>query len=649
MNTILKALADAQLISSLDRHFAEEIGKLSGDAAADTLVAAALASRETAAGHACLDLRRYSQPEVWLEVAEEFEPSSFDAWTSALEASPSVLFAANESGVDEPLDTMGADARPLVLDEEGRVYLRRYWLYQQALAKDLRRRAASPVASLDHVLMEEGLDRLFGTQASSSATSTSRSIPTAAPASDDANGQVSFDFAPASPAEPDHQRQAARVACSRSLAVISGGPGTGKTATAGKILALIVEQAIAGAAVKGKPDAGGRASDIPRIALVAPTGKAAATLAHSIARAVASIDCSPEIKAAIPTTAHTIHRALGVRGGVLSGFRHDEHNPLAIDVLLVDEASMVDLALMARLLAAVPHDARVILLGDEHQLASVEAGAVLGDICAAAVKPQSGGAAPAIGECIARLSHSYRYEADRGIGALARAINDGDVNATLEILASPDHPEVERYDFEPRGAGEARLRKDIVDGYRVYLEETDPDRMLAQFSQFRVLSPQRKGPGGVEELNQQVENALRREQLIGSSPDRYERRPVLVKANDYGVQLFNGDIGIVEPGQAGVERVLFQGDQGDVRRVTYARLPQHESAFAMTVHKSQGSEFERVAVVLTAYAARHASRELLYTAVTRARSSVTLYGSEAAIAEAVGRRIARSSGLADAL
>jgi exodeoxyribonuclease V alpha subunit len=639
VNTLLKALADAQLISSLDRHFAEEIGKLSGDQGTNTLLAAALASRETAAGHACLDLRRYSQAEAWPEVVEGLEPPSFDAWTSALAASPSVLRTVNQSGVDEPLEAAGADARPLVLDEDGRVYLRRYWLYQQALAKDLRRRAASPVASLDHALMEEGLDRLFGEQGSISAP--------AGP--NDTTGQESFDFAPASPHEPDHQRQAARVACSRSLAVISGGPGTGKTATAGKILALIVEQAIAGKSTETSSSADGRASGIPRIALVAPTGKAAATLAHSIVRAVASIDCSPEVKAAIPKTAHTIHRALGVRGGALPGFRHDEHNPLAIDVLLVDEASMVDLALMARLLSAVPRDARVILLGDEHQLASVEAGAVLGDICAAAIKSRGAGAAPAIGECIARLSHSYRYDAKRGIGALARAINDGDVDATLEILASPDHPEVERLDFEPRGVGEARLRRDIVDGYRVYLEEVDPDKILAQFSQYRVLSPQRKGPGGVEELNQQIETALRREQLIGSSPDRYERRPILVKANDYGVQLFNGDIGIVEPGQVGIERVLFQGDEGELRKVTYARLPQHESAFAMTVHKSQGSEFERVAVVLTAYAARHASRELLYTAITRARSSVTLYGSESAIAEAVGRRIARSSGLADAL
>lgn len=339
---------------------------------------------------------------------------------------------------------------------------------------------------------------------------------------------------------------------------------------------------------------------------------------------------------------------------------------------------MVDLALMTRLLSAVPDHARVILLGDEHQLASVEAGAVLGDICAVGSPPGysaafasriacwvdgevevSDGEPNAIRDGIVRLTHSYRYDPQSGIGALARAINRGDADSALEILDSPDSPEVLRFDLERSGPAIAMLQRDIVEGYRAFLEEEDPARMLERFSRFRVLSPQRMGPGGVEELNRQIESVLRREELIVESGESYPGRPLMVKTNDYAQDLYNGDIGIVLPqrdGQGDVARVAFDAaghddddDAGNVRRLAHSRLPAHETAFAMTIHKSQGSEFDRVVVVMTDRASEHASRELLYTAVTRARSHVSIYASRDAIAQALGRRIQRASGLGDAL
>jgi exodeoxyribonuclease V alpha subunit len=509
------------------------------------------------------------------------------------------------------------------------------------------------MSDLDEGRLLDGLNRFFGPLVSASS----------APEGED-NGQLSFSL---NPLTLDRQRLAAAVAVARNFAVISGGPGTGKTATAGKILALIVEQAFA----RGL-DRGTDPRPAIRIAMVAPTGKAAATLSRSMKQVVDALPCDAKVKEAVPTTALTIHRCLGVRGGAMPKFRHDANNPLPIDTLLVDEASMVDLALMTRLLAAVPKTARVILLGDEYQLASVEAGAVLGDICASAstgysrafasrleqwvgggVESSNEGEAPCdIQDSIVRLTHSYRYGEDSGIGALARAINGGDGSQALEILDSDQFPDVTRVNFDQRTESQALFHAELLDGFAGFLSSEDPEERLRKFSEFRVLSPQRAGSGGVEELNRQIEAVLRRGELIRGRAERYAGRPLIIKTNDYAQSLWNGDVGVVLGGDAGVERVVFDADRADrdaVRTFAYARLPECETAFAMTIHKSQGSEFDRVAVVLTDAAAERATRELLYTAVTRARSQVTLYGSKEAIAQAIGRKIQRASGLGDAL
>jgi len=661
MTPSLESLRGHNALSLLDCAFAERLGAVAGETDPVVVLAAALTRREAAEGHICLDLGSERALQArWAKVDGETAPSAA-TMRSALESSSLV----------EVVSTSGAPSdgvRPLVLDPNGRVYLRRYWSYQTRLASQLRGRATDENRVHDFDLLRAGLERYFPGRAA------------AGQESDGATAQESFDFMSgaggASPAvaagslEPDRQRLAAAVALSNRLTVISGGPGTGKTATVVKILALVIEQALAA-----------NRSEPPRIRLVAPTGKAAATLAAAIRAGAERLDLSDEVRAALPDAAVTIHRALGVRSGARFGVRHDVRRPLEVDALVVDEASMVDLALMTRLFEAIPRDARVILLGDEHQLASVEAGAVMGDVCRAAT-PEGfdadhaerlemlvGAAVPraepssepgALRNHVVRLTRSYRYASDRGIGALALAINRGDASAVLEILAAPDHPEVELRGpvHESREDHEA-FRTQVVEGYRSYLEADDPFAMFETFAAFRVLSPVRSGRTGVEGLNRQIEAELRAAGVLESVPGDSTGRPILVTENDHTQGLFNGDIGFFvapEAGEPARPRVVFQGPglvEGEavtsLRKISPGRLPAFEPAWAMTIHKSQGSEFGHVAVVISDAAAEHATRQQLYTAITRARLGVTLYASENAIAQAVERDTERSSGLGDAL
>lgn len=587
MKTDLESLQQSTVISALDRHFANAMTRIADDRRPEVVLAAALVSRQASAGHVCLDIPEVGARGFAVEGAAPVAIPDADAWLEALRASP--LVAAPP------------DVAPLILDARGRLYLQRFWRHQQDLAARLLERAAA-VNDIDPDLLFDGLARLFG------------------PASDAAAGV-------------DPQREAAALAVTRRFSVISGGPGTGKTSTVAKILALVIEQALAA----------GR--DAPVITLVAPTGKAAATLGHAIRRALAQLDCDDAIRRAIPESAVTIHRGLGVQRRGDGRFLHDARSPLATDLLLVDEASMVDLALMHRLVDAVPAHARLILLGDEHQLASVEAGAVLGDLCGVGAAAGASGDSP-IADCIARLTRSYRYDEQSGIGALARAINEGDATGALEILDSPAFGDVTREDPGSLVALPARLRDEVVEGFRSFLGEPEAEARLEAFSAFRLLATHRRGPGGVEELNRHVETALLRAALIPNVEPPPPGRPVLITRNDYEVELFNGDIGITLPGG----RVVFPAlDEGAPRRIASSRLPAHESAWAMTVHKSQGSEFEHVCVVLPERVTPLLSRELLYTAITRARRRVTIFASRASISAAIDRRIERASGLRDAL
>jgi len=608
------------LLSPLDVHFARAMGRIGGEARQDVLLAAAMASQQVSTGHVCLDLARLAAaPALYDEdgelVAKDPWPA-LDGWLGALRSSPLV----GEGSADTPL----------VLDDAGRLYLRRYWEHEAQLAERLRERAMQVETSLDAAWLREALDCLFPPEG-------------AAP-----------------PGEPDWQRMAALLAVQRRFCVISGGPGTGKTFTVVKILALLIEAASQ------------RGMRPPRITLVAPTGKAAARLSESIRSAKGTLPCGDAVRAAIPEDAATIHRCLGSIGGSSTNFRHDARNPLVTDVVLVDEASMVDLALMSRLVAAVPSSARLILLGDQDQLASVEAGAVLGDICNTGVPRRYsrqllqqveqltgdrwplGAAAPeqtGIWDCIVQLTRSYRYGPRSGISVLARAVNAGNADLALGILECADFPDVTRVEPANGGGVGPSLRSAAVRGFGAYLNTAEPLPQLRALERFRILCAHRRGPTGVEDVNRQIEQALADAELIRLNSETYVGRPVMVTRNDYQLELFNGDVGIVaeDPERTGGRVVLFHGRADGVRRLSPSRLPPHETVYAMSVHKSQGSEFDEVAVVLPAQASPVLSRELLYTAVTRARERVTIHASREMITQAIGHRVERASGLRERL
>lgn len=628
--TALDSLRARGVLSDVDWHFAHAVARIGDEPRAAVRLAAALASRAVGQGHVCLDLPRLVASGGLADdtgVPVQCDWPSLAEWTQMLGAS--ALVAAP-----------GADAvTPLVLDDAGRLYLRRYWEHQTRLAEAIRARAGGADPRVDGACLAAGLERLFPD-------------------------------AERTRAEPDWQRIAAVVAVLRRFCVISGGPGTGKTHTVVRILALLIEQAL---------HAGARP---PRVTLLAPTGKAAARLSESIRAGKQGLACAADVVAAIPDAAATIHRGLGAVPGRSTQYRYGAANPLLTDVVLVDEASMVDVALMARLVEAMPPAARMILLGDQDQLASVEAGAVLGDICnsgaprgfspafAAAVRTAAGpaddatqlplfapaalasmegGAAGGIGDCIVQLRHSYRYASDSGIGRLAGAINVGDVDGALAALA--EDGAVGRVDPAPDAALGPHLEQAVREGFAPYVAAADPLDRLRALERFRVLCAHRRGPYGVETVNAQIERLLAEAGRIRPDGAFYAGRPILITRNDYQLQLFNGDVGTIadDPDRPGVRVAVFLAPDGTARRIAPARLPPHETVFAMSAHKSQGSEFDAVAVLLPLQPSPIVSRELLYTAVTRARQRATVYATVEMVAHAVTHRTERASGLRDAL
>ncbi|MCP4808078.1 MAG: exodeoxyribonuclease V subunit alpha [Proteobacteria bacterium] len=482
---------------------------------------------------------------------------------------------------------------PLVL-QDGDLYLQRYHAYQDGLTVHLRARAATERPPADPDALAALLTQLFPNE------------------------------------ESAEQRKAAELAVTRGFSVISGGPGTGKTTTVVKILAALQQQALS-------------AGSSLRILLVAPTGKAAARLSQSIEEQVEQLP--EELQQHIVGDAMTIHRALVWRPDRPTQFRHAAHNPLSADVVVVDEASMVDLPLMAKLVDAVRPDARLILLGDRDQLASVEAGAVLGDICNAGEDTSASSAA--IRDCVVQLTHSWRFRGDSGIGALARGINAGDAAAALAAL--DEHPDLLRIDAPEGTRPETLLGTRLLDGYRPVVEARTPRAALTALTDFRVLCAHRRGRFGVDAINGLVRDQLASAGLVPLRGLWYAGRPAIITRNDYALDLFNGDIGVTLEDEDGKLRVHFEGRGGTLRSFHPARLPPCDTVFAMTVHKSQGSEFRRVLMLLPDRTSPILTRELLYTGVTRARESVVLTSSELVLTACIDARIQRASGLRSAL
>jgi len=501
---------------------------------------------------------------------------------------------------------------PMTLDGN-RLYLNRFWHYEDSVARSLRDRLSIPV-TVDKKVLAAGLLRLFGKSE---------------------EGVVNW------------QKVAAALALIRCFTVISGGPGTGKTTSLVNVLVLLLEQQ-------------------PRmqIRMAAPTGKAAARMMESIRTAKAEVKTDEETRSCIPDQASTLHRLLGYSS---RGYRHDRSNPLMLDCLVIDEASMLDLPMMARLLEALPDSARLILLGDRDQLASVDAGNVLGDITGhghdIAYTPETVNElaeltgvdenllpvdkyAPSVANAIALLRTSYRFKADSGIGRLAHAINKGESDAVLKIFTDSSNSELTWLSDEPMDT----LLANIVDAYIPYLQAENVEQAMHAFEKLRVLCAVRKGSAGVETINQSIARRLiNRGQL--TMGDAVHGMPVMVTSNNYELGLFNGDIGLLWSNAEGNLRAWFRQPDNTLREIPVQSLPQHELAWAMTVHKSQGSEFERVILVLPEEGKGDfaLTRELLYTAITRAKQLFTLYGKADVVKCAALHTVNRSTGLASRL
>lgn len=603
----IKKLLEEGFFSGLDIHFARFMTNLSDGHSSGVFLAAALTSRARSQGNVCLDLTSLAGRTLEGGKAEKVVCPSLGDWMLSIESSPVV---------GRP-----GEYKPLILDGT-RLYLYRYWDYEKKLADFIRSRVIGYRGNINVKWLKDGLDRLFP---------------------------------PDGPGETDWQRVAAALSVAGKFCVISGGPGTGKTFTVAKILALLLEQ-----------------SDTRtlRIALAAPTGKAAQRLKEAIREAKEQIDCKDHVKVAIPADASTIHRLLGAIPGS-PYFRHDAENPLPVDVVVVDEASMVDLALLSKLTQAVPGDARLILLGDRDQLASVEAGAVLGDICGGGSIPiyspsfkeflketagvelsgPEGRIKGGLIDSIVELKKSYRFGAGSGIGPLSKAVNEGDGEKAITLLRSEQYTDIRWGDIPPPDIFHHAMKDRILSAFAGGLKTTDPNTAFELFSRFRILCALREGPYGVHALNLVVEKVLRGEKLIRRDGVWYAGRPVMVTENDYNLGLFNGDIGIVlpDPDEGNKLRVFFRLAEGTLRKFEPLRLPFHETVYAMTVHKSQGSEFERVLLMLSDRPSPVLTRELIYTAITRAKKHVEIWSREAVFTTAVFRRIERASGLRDIL
>jgi exodeoxyribonuclease V alpha subunit len=589
-------IPDGVQVSDIDRQFAGFMCRQAGSEDPHLVAATALLSRGVSAGDVCLDLASALEAD-----APAFGIANVGSWTDKLRTFP-VVGAPGEF-------------KPLILDQSNRLYLHRYWRYEKELAEAIQKRGAA--ADFNRELLKQGIQRLF----------------------------------PHHDGETDWQRIAALAAVTRRFCVISGGPGTGKTSTVVKVLALLLEQ-------QGREGC--------RIALAAPTGKAAARLKESI---MGGGNFDEEVRPLIPEDVFTLHRLLGYLKNSTS-FRHNSENPLPYDIVIVDEASMVSLPLMAKLVDALRGDTRLILLGDRDQLASVEAGAVLGDICnsggsygfspafAAVAAELCGDALPVqdpgspLGDAVVLLTRSYRFSSTSGIGKVGALVNAGDGAAALETFKDSGFPDISIADTPPTVTLAEALSPRILGGYAAYLDKgLSPEQAFASFGRFRILCATRSGPYGVEAINELVEERLAKAGLVHPEGRWYAGEPVMITSNDYNIGLFNGDVGLIlaDPESGGELRAYFPSGAGTMRRVLPLRLPAHERAFAMTIHKSQGSEFDRVLMILPDRDAPLLTRELIYTGITRAKRSVELLGTAELFQSAVKRRIVRRSGLRERL
>jgi len=440
--------------------------------------------------------------------------------------------------------------------------------------------------------------------------------------------------------ENSMQKAAAANAALNSLSVISGGPGTGKTTTVFSLIALMGD-------ISGKP---------LKTAVCAPTGKAASRLTETITEKRNSVSGDSGAEH-IPEKAVTIHRLLGMTGDSKRPV-YDKDNKLPYDILVVDEASMVDVRLMAKLIDGLKSDCRLILMGDKDQLASVQPGAVLGDICLNApvgdfTKERAEllsnisdsplrGSGDRFSNITIMLDKSYRYKSDEGIGLLAAAAGAGDADTALDVLKKDSTGVVDFIKLDD--SFESVIGTFILDHVKSYTSTDDPANAIELFNRFRILTPHRKTAGGTDHINAVALKTLFKAGINDNTKQFYNGMPVMIVQNDYGLSLFNGETGLIL-GQGEECRAHFADENSKTRMITPARLPDHVPAYSMTVHKSQGSEFDHVLFVLPESDSKILTRELFYTALTRARKHLTIISTEKAVYDCIRRKTERASGL----
>lgn len=656
----LERLADAGLLRRLDSALAAFVAAQDAEAGPELLVATAVLAQMEGRGHSCLPLKVLAgdpnQILAWPKEAERLQQSLWEQlpgrladWLQALRRSPVVR-------VVQPGTVVADRGQPLVLLDGAAplLYLRRYWDYERSVATHMAQRTAADAVVLDEPRVREWLGRLFSSSAAAAAANA-----------------------------VDWQKLACALALRGHMSVITGGPGTGKTYTAARLLALLFATA---------PDAAQL-----RVALAAPTGKAAARLKQSIDSSLLelkeAVGRELDLEALVKRmgAARTLHSLLGARPDTRR-FAHHAGNPLDVDVLIVDEASMIHLEMMTALLQALPPTARLILLGDKDQLASVEAGAVLGDLCrdaqrgnyapdtAAYVERVTGQSLPAqylaparalpLAQHTVMLRESRRFGGP--IGLLAQAVNAGDAPSAMALLRTQTQAGLHAELWAREGGEVEAVVRSAVQGrggmasYAAYAEvlaqhgqgkgrgfATEAEHqqwvreVLAAFDRYRLLCAVRDGSWGVAGLNRAVEQALQAMGAIRKEGEWYLGRPVMVTRNDAQLGVFNGDIGMALPSFADPARLRVYFMQGELlHHVSTARLAHVETAFAMTVHKSQGSEFEHTALVLAAQGGNVLSRELVYTGITRARKAFSLWTEvPGLLVSAMGSPTQRSSGL----
>jgi exodeoxyribonuclease V alpha subunit len=605
--SLLTTLYRGNVLRTLDHALAQSLRRLRPDTPDAVLVGAALASLAVSDGHAGLDP---TQPQRLIEADVDWPAP--DAWLAQLQASPWV----EVPGAD---DAVAGDA-PLVL-ENGLLYLRRYREYERRLAHGLQRIAAHALPGADPATLATLFGQLF----------------------------------PQARDGIDHQARAAAVALRHPLVLVTGGPGTGKTTTIARLLVLLAAQAV-------QAD-----QPLPRVALAAPTGRAAERMAESLRLAVQRlrlVGIAPALCDAMPSTGTTLHRLLGVIPDS-PRFRHHADNPLPYDVVVVDEASMIDLPLMTKLVEAVADGSRLVLLGDPDQLPSVEAGDVLSAILRASgdgLGTQADDAqalrtllAPDALQPLApprhfagrrvQLQRGYRQTDALDLAPLAHAVREGNSATALALLRVGTLAGVQFH--EDQSDPLQHHREQLLGHWRGLGEAADPGLALANAGRIRLLTAVREGPQGARGLNARIEALLAGVPRPGMAPGYFHGRLLLITENSYRHRLFNGDIGICLIDRHGSVTAWFPGETPDQPRGFHpGALPAHESAFAMTVHKAQGSEFDEVWLQLPRRDNRVLSRELIYTGMTRARQALHVLGSAEVLEAALARHASRLSGLA---